>query len=812
MGDGLHFWKKAGQNGYRLLYTGMLLGIVLAGAGRFLGIGTLSYLHVLTAVSVLLFCAGLQRCTAKGRAVCVLLTAVFLGAVAAALGAEQSGLFVRSWFLWQTGQDGWAAQWQTGYEILQVAAVAFACYGLQFILERFLVIRVLTADLVISYLLFCLLTEWEVSHTAVAFSLCYIMVVYAEWIQREWDKVKGRDRKRYMLWIMPFMGLYFVLLLCMPMPEEPYEWRFVKDTWSRIGESLIGMSQNFMRGGGDDFDTTLSGFSRDGLLQDELQESDREMMTVQGTGSLVTNVYLTGKIYDTFDGQGWQQKYHGTGFGPAEDGVRGFWDAVQTQEAARLYGATLMQDQISAVTLQIRYKYFRTSCLFAPLKTRDIRMARTREFYVWDGDNLLFREKRGYGTTYEVNYYQLNAGADVFDRFVRAVSTGAGAEDVAKDRNGTGRSEAGAAETGRAGTASTDTVETGRGAEDQYGAGRSADAEKRRQQIYQVYTEDVELSEKTRQYVEELTVGAQDPLERLRRLEAELTSFTYTKQPRRLPEETGDAGAFLEYFLLEGREGYCTHFATAFVLLARAQGMPARYVQGFCVPMKGKDEVSVYGDMAHAWPEVYFDGVGWIPFEPTPGYAGFRYTPWATEEGNGSLAVSNGDAGRRTTGDAAAAASAKEELPAVEETPAAGVQALRFLAVFGYAALAVCVTGSGILVLQQVMRRRCYRRMDVTGRFRMELAVVVRALGFLGLRREEGETLQEFRDRAAQGDSVKILCALQCISDYEEILYGEKAAEQEMLQTAVRERQELLAALRERKKWRYVLFWWMLTV
>ncbi len=141
----------------------------------------------------------------------------------------------------------------------------------------------------------------------------------------------------------------------------------------------------------------------------------------------------------------------------------------------------------------------------------------------------------------------------------------------------------------------------------------------------------------------------------------------------------------------------------------------------------------------------------------------------------------------------------------MEETPAAGVQALRFPAVFGYAALAVCVTGSGILALQQAIRRRRYRRMDVTGQFRMEVAVVVRALGFLGLRREEGETLQEFRERAVRGGT------LQCISDYEEILYGEKAAEQEMLQTAVRERQELLAALRERKKWRYVLFWWMLT-
>ena len=94
----------------------------------------------------------------------------------------------------------------------------------------------------------------------------------------------------------------------------------------------------------------------------------------------------------------------------------------------------------------------------------------------------------------------------------------------------------------------------------------------------------------------------------------------------------------------------------------------------------------------------------------------------------------------------------------------------------------------------------------MTGKFRMEIAVNLRALGLLGLRREEGETLQEFRERAES------LCALQCISDYEEILYGEKAAGQEMLETAVRERKELLAVLRERKKWRYVLFLCRLTV
>ena len=371
---------------------------------------------------------------------------------------------------------------------------------------------------------------------------------------------------------------------------------------------------------------------------------------------------------------------------------------------------------------------------------------------------------------YEISYYQINAGADSFDRFLRAALANVRVSDATKDR-----------------TAAEDTGAAGR-----------------RRQIYQVYVEDVELSEETRRYVKELTAGAQDPLERLRRMEAGLASFTYTKQPRKLPEKIEDAETFLEYFLLEGREGYCTHFATAFVLLARAQGMPARYVEGFCVPLQGKHETSVYGDMAHAWPEVYFDGVGWIPFEPTPGYVGLRYTPWAVEESR-RIPVSYGEAAHKPAG-AAQAVPVGESLAAEEEAAGTGGEVWRFLGVLGYAVLAVCVTGSGILALQQVMRRRRYRRLDMTGKFRMEIAVNLRALGLLGLRRGEGETLQEFRERAES------LCALQCINDYEEILYGEKAAGQEMLEIAVRERKELLAVLRERKKWRYVLFLCRLTV
>lgn len=82
---------------------------------------------------------------------------------------------------------------------------------------------------------------------------------------------------------------------------------------------------------------------------------------------------------------------------------------------------------------------------------------------------------------------------------------------------------------------------------------------------------------------------------------------------------------FAEYFLLESKEGYCAHFATAGVLILRYLGIPARYVAGYCaVPedfRKNKDgtwSAALTGRQAHAWPEIYLDGLGWVPVEMTP--------------------------------------------------------------------------------------------------------------------------------------------------------------------------------------------------
>ncbi len=76
---------------------------------------------------------------------------------------------------------------------------------------------------------------------------------------------------------------------------------------------------------------------------------------------------------------------------------------------------------------------------------------------------------------------------------------------------------------------------------------------------------------------------------------------------------------FAEYFLTSGR-GYCTHFATAAVLLLRELGVPARYVSGYVADPRAGQTVEVPDSAAHAWVEVYLPGYGWYPVEVTPGY------------------------------------------------------------------------------------------------------------------------------------------------------------------------------------------------
>ncbi|MFM7252021.1 MAG: DUF3488 and transglutaminase-like domain-containing protein [Ilumatobacteraceae bacterium] len=71
---------------------------------------------------------------------------------------------------------------------------------------------------------------------------------------------------------------------------------------------------------------------------------------------------------------------------------------------------------------------------------------------------------------------------------------------------------------------------------------------------------------------------------------------------------------------LEARRGFCQQFAGTFAVMARTLGLPARVAVGFTPGDRAADgSYRVFGRHAHAWPEVWFSGIGWVAFEPTPG-------------------------------------------------------------------------------------------------------------------------------------------------------------------------------------------------
>ena len=102
-------------------------------------------------------------------------------------------------------------------------------------------------------------------------------------------------------------------------------------------------------------------------------------------------------------------------------------------------------------------------------------------------------------------------------------------------------------------------------------------------------------------------------------------NYTYTKEP--------DASLYdgtkpvIDAFLTDVKEGYCSHFATAACALLREYGIPVRYAEGYVASdfekaAGGKTadyRAYVNSECAHAWIEVYIDGMGWLQFEVTPG-------------------------------------------------------------------------------------------------------------------------------------------------------------------------------------------------
>ncbi|HJS19294.1 MAG TPA: transglutaminase domain-containing protein, partial [Anaerolineales bacterium] len=122
------------------------------------------------------------------------------------------------------------------------------------------------------------------------------------------------------------------------------------------------------------------------------------------------------------------------------------------------------------------------------------------------------------------------------------------------------------------------------------------------------------FSPRIEQLAEEITADAETPYDKTVAITQYLrTNIDYAATVPNPPRNRDT----LEWILFEHKQGYCVYYASAEILMLRSLGIPARMAVGFAQGEREGNNYTVRRLHAHAWPEVYFPGIGWVEFEPT---------------------------------------------------------------------------------------------------------------------------------------------------------------------------------------------------
>ena len=415
----------------------------------------------------------------------------------------------------------------------------------------------------------------------------------------------------------------------------------------------------------------------------------------------------------------------------------------------RFFTNANIKDYIRRSRATIDFRDFYTNYCFAPGKAIP---AFDGINYEQTGGNLVTEKKIGYGTKYTVSYYNLNTDHENFQKYVTHPTK---IEEKNWNR-----------------------------IQNQYSFADKLDFEDYepyKEKMRTLYLPDTQLSDRAEAYMDELLDGSKSDYETLCRIENALSEMGYTWTPGEIPENVDSEEEYLDYFLFEKKEGYCVHFATAFVLMARSRGIPARMVQGFRVKVKSGATMSVKSDTGHAWAEAYLDGVGWLVFDATPGEQHGFYWMSAEERSQYSTGKNN-----EQNIPEEEQQSEEEDKPAKEKKPFD----FRFVYIPLIAVAAFILI---YVILDRIIRAAAFKKLPDEEKFLSVCRKNFRILGAAGYPMKEGETPAEFGKRVAKELKAE---EYAFIKEYERVCYSDKGISDTALETALADRKALYELLR----------------
>jgi transglutaminase-like putative cysteine protease len=521
--------------------------------------------------------------------------------------------------------------------------IAFSVFMYFFIVKKFKFFIAISAGILIFTIQWCtgILTSMLSFYLFLCvFLLCYIKKVYS---YKAGTANEYLVDKTVMLWSFPLCLIIIVFAFSFKASDKPITIPWLDD---KVISVYNYFTNNYQYASFDYFSiANSSGFGDSGALGGRVRLDDTEVLKV----STHSNVYLKGSVRDVYTGTSWEYSTDdmseiGQDFSELYDDVSTLKEGINILEGdnADFYNYFERYD------VSVTYLNLKTKTLFLPEFVMSLNI-NNKNFtgLIGDTGDISAEKRLSKDFTYSFGAYAPIYGNDQFDELMRKSSKGIYkklasryAEDLEEKllRHVFSKYDINAILTDRSILKSQ--VINGRTLPSEVISDLQkyydvTDLKNYCDVIDQKYLQLPEdLPQRVKDLSETLTADCSTDYDKAKAIEKYLSSsnFKYNLDINSTPKNRD----FVDYFLFDQGEGYCTYFASAMTILARCAGLPARYVEGYILPPEpAKDYGNTYivtNEQAHAWVEIYFEGLGWIPFEPTSPFRSKFYASSSTED------------------------------------------------------------------------------------------------------------------------------------------------------------------------------------
>ncbi|MCR5055237.1 MAG: hypothetical protein K6A69_10390 [Lachnospiraceae bacterium] len=529
-----------------------------------------------------------------------------------------------------------------------------------------------------------------------------------------------------------------LIVFLIPMKNTPIDWSFILRAAERIEYAAEDLA--WFLGGGKE----RVGYGEMGTLGEGVDNSINRKPDLYLTNMNTNGVmYLKGSSYMSWGENSWEEKdihSHDAGF------LVPYLNALYRMD----FGKEKVSCFSALASETVEYDRVRTNDILMPLYTINLEPVYKNPAILSEG---ILSDKADRGYTYRLSYLDLDTGSPYFKELFQPENVNT--KEMASYDEMRGYFKR---------VYDADLRDFIR--EDEYNRtveylseGKTCDGVRKEDYLKAGY------SDKIQKLSLDITKGLSGDYDKALAIEEYLRSYSYNTA---VHPGNGDR---IEEFLFNSKEGYCVHFASAMALMLRANGIPARYCEGYYVSFgkeSGSSKYVITPNAAHAWVEGYIDGFGWITFEPTPIKSSAAETGWGklTMEDRMKGGISGEqESGSSDTGSAYEQKLAENKKDPEEEKRERIIFALKKA---GIASLIILSYILLILVIRLIIRAIGYYRKDYTKRALFHISGAADLIRKRLKMEDPGITMREIFTAAGHED---------ILPDYYELRFGRKRLE-----------------------------------